>query len=147
MLLLQKMIDDLKDSTGNAVRLTSLAFAAAVFLFITIGFLCAAAFVFVLERYGPLYACLSGAGVFLLAALIAMICYAARKNRRPPPKPPEEEKSALQSALSDPMVLAMGLQVVRSVGIKRLIPLLAIGGVAVGLMAQRHRSSEPPKEK
>lgn len=145
--MLQKFIDDIKDSTGNAMRLTSLAFATAVFLFITVGFLCAAAFVFVLERYGLLYACLSGAGVFFLAALIALTFYAARKNRRPPPKPPEEEKSAFQSALSDPMVLAMGLQVVRAVGIKRLVPLMAIGGVALGLLAQRHRSGVPPQDK
>ncbi|HEY0235125.1 MAG TPA: hypothetical protein VGC86_08750 [Afipia sp.] len=144
--MLQKLIDDIKDSTGNAVRLTSLAATAAIFLFITVGFLCAAAFVFVLERYGLLYACLSGAGVFFVAALIALTFYAARKNRLPPPKPPEEEKSALQSALSDPMVLAMGLQVVRTVGIKRLIPLVAIAGVALGFLSQRQRSGEPPKD-
>ncbi len=144
--MLQKFIDDLKDSTGTAVRLTSLAFAAAVLLFITVGFLCAAAFVLVLERYGLLYACLSGAGVFFVAALVVLAFYAARKRRRPPPKPPEEEKSAFQSALSDPMVLAMGLQVVRAVGIKRLVPLLVIGGAALGLLAQRHRSGEPPKD-
>ncbi len=145
--MLQKMIDDIKDSTGNAVRLTAIAVAIAVFLFITIGFLCAAAFVFVLDRYGLLDACLSGAGVFFVAALIAMICYVAQKRRRPPPKPPEEEKSALHAALSDPMVLAVGLQVVRSVGVRRLVPLLAIGAVAFGLLAQRRRTGEPPAEK
>ncbi len=145
--MFQKLIDDIKDSTGNAVWLTSLAAAAGVFLFITVGFLCAAAFVAVLDRYGLLYACLSGAGVFFLAALIALSFYAARKNRRPPPKPPEEEKSALHSALSDPMIMAMGLQVVRAVGVKRLIPLLAIGGVALGVLAQRQRTGEPPKDK
>ncbi len=143
--MLQKMIDDLKDSTGTAVRLTSFALGVAVCSFITVGFLCAAAFVVVLERYGLLYACLAGAGVFFIATLIAAICYAAGK-RNARRKPVEEEKSALHSALSDPMVLAVGLQVIRSVGVKRLIPLLAVAGVAFGLMSQRHRTGEPDQD-
>lgn len=143
--MLQDLIDDIKNSAGNAARLTSIAAAAGIFLFIALCFLCAAAFVAVLERYGLLYACLAGGGVFLVAAFIAMICYAVRKKRQPPPRPPEEQKSALYAALADPALLAMGLQIVRTVGAKRLIPLLAIAGVAFGVMAQRHRSGEPPK--
>jgi len=61
--MFQRMIDDFKASTGTALRLTSLAAAAAVALFITISFLCAAAFVFVLQRYGLIEACLAGAVV------------------------------------------------------------------------------------
>jgi hypothetical protein len=34
--------------------------------------------------------------------------------------------------------MAMGLQVARTVGMKRLLPLLAIGGIALGLLASRH---------
>lgn len=144
--MLQDLIDDIKNSADNAVRLTSMAAAAGIFLFIALCFLCAAAFVAVLERFGLLYACLAGGGVFLVAALITLICYAVRKKRQPPPKPPEEQKSALYAALADPAILAMGLQVVRTVGAKRLIPLLAIAGVAFGLLAQRQRSGQPPKD-
>ena len=36
-----RMIDDFKDSTGTALRLTLLAAAAAFALFVTISFLCA----------------------------------------------------------------------------------------------------------
>jgi hypothetical protein len=39
--------------------------------------------------------------------------------------------------LADPMLLATGLQIVRAIGIKRLLPILAIGGVALGIMASR----------
>ena len=59
--MFQRLIDDFKDSTGTAMRLTSLAAAAAVALFITTSFLCAAAFVLVLEKYGPVQACFTGA--------------------------------------------------------------------------------------
>ncbi|MFL6837989.1 MAG: hypothetical protein ACJ8FZ_11880, partial [Bradyrhizobium sp.] len=62
--MFQRLIDDFKDSTGTALRLTSLAAAAAVALVVTIGFLSAAAFVFVLQNYGPVQACLAGAAIF-----------------------------------------------------------------------------------
>jgi hypothetical protein len=53
----------------------------------------------------------------------------------------------MQTALSDPMVLAAGLQIVRTIGIKRIIPLLALGGVAFGLMAHRNSAAkEEPGE-
>ena len=64
--MFQRLIDDFKESTGTALRLTSLAAAAAMALLVTTAFLCAAAFVFVLEQYGPVQACLTGAAIGLL---------------------------------------------------------------------------------
>lgn len=52
----------------------------------------------------------------------------------------------MQTALSDPMVLAAGLQIVRTIGIKRIIPLVAIGGIALGLMANRRQAAEDEPE-
>jgi len=78
-----RMIDDLKESTGVVVRLTSLAAAIALAFFITISFLCAAAFVYVLQTYGLIEACLTGAGIFLFIALIGIAVYAMRKKTRP----------------------------------------------------------------
>lgn len=138
--MFQKFMDDFRDSTASVLRLTSLAAAAAVSLFITFAFLCAAAFVFVLQEYGLLQACLAGAGVFFVATLLAAICYAVIKRQKPK-KPAAPAKSTMQSALSDPMVLAAGLQIVRTIGLKRIIPLLAVGGIALGFMASR-RSAE-----
>lgn len=134
--MFQKFMDDIRESTGSALRLTSLALAVAISLFITIAFLCAAAFVYVLQNYGLLQACFAGAGVFFAATLVAAICYAVRK-RQIKKKPVEAAKSTMHAALSDPMVLAAGLQIVRTIGLKRIIPLVAIGGIALGLMAGR----------
>ena len=89
-----RMIDDFKESTGTAMRLTSLAAAAAVALFITTSFLCAAAFVVRAAEYGLIQACLAGAGVFFVVTLIAAISYMVRKSRikarveREPRNPP-----------------------------------------------------------
>jgi hypothetical protein len=141
-----RIIDDFKESTGNVVRLTSLAAAAAFALFITTAFLCAAAFMFVLEKYGPIEACLAGAAVFLVVTLLSAGSYMVRKHQIKV-KAEQEAKSAAHSLLADPAMVAIGLQVVRAVGIKRLVPILAIGGVALGLLAARgHAQAEEPAE-
>ncbi len=147
--MFQRFIDDFKDSTGTALRLTSLAAAAAVALFVTTSFLCAAAFIVVLNRYGPVQACLTGAAIFFVVTMIAAISYMVRKNQI---KVHAEQaaKSTAQSLLADPMLVAAGIQVVRAIGIKKLIPILAVGGLALGFMMSRGAAdtsaSEAPAE-
>jgi hypothetical protein len=144
--MFQRMVEDFKDSTGTALRLTSLAAAAALALFITMSFLCAAAFVVVLRKYGLIEACLTGAGVFFIVAVIAALCYMLRKNRIKA-RATETKKSAMQTALADPMLMAAGIQLIRSIGIKKLIPILAVGGLALGLLAGRNSSEDETLEK
>jgi len=139
--MFQRMIDDFKDSTGTAMRLTSLAAAAALALFVTTSFLCAAAFVFVLQKYGLIEACLTGAGIFFVITLIAAGCYLVRRNQVKA-RARETAKSAVQSALADPMLVAAGIQVIRAIGIKKLIPILAVGGLALGMLASRNAPSD-----
>jgi hypothetical protein len=145
--MFQRMIDDLKESAGRAMRRTSFAAAAALALFVTLSFLCAAAFIAVLQNYGPIAACLAGAAIFFVIALIAAGCYMARRNKVKA-RAAETQKSAIHSALGDPMLVAAGLQIVRAIGIKRLIPILAVGGLALGILAGRSNagSSESNEE-
>jgi hypothetical protein len=137
--MFQRMIDDFKDSTGSALRMSFLVAAAAVALFVTTSFLTAAAFVFVLQQYGLIQACLTGAGIFFVVALIAAGSYMARKRQAKARVERVEEtaKSAVQTALADPMLVAAGIQVIRAIGVKKLIPILAIGGLALGFLASR----------
>ncbi len=143
--MLVRVIDDLKQSTGVAIRMTSLAAAIAFALFVTISFLCAAAFIYVLQTYGLIEACLTGAVIFFAVALIGIIIYAVQKAhaRR---HAEETARSPLQTALADPMVLTAGIQAARAIGVKRLVPLLAIGGLALGLLANRSSSRQAPAE-
>jgi hypothetical protein len=144
--MFQRIIDDIKESTGTTLRLTSLAGAAAVALFITTCFLCAAAFMFVLERYGAIEACLAGAAVFFVVTAIAAGSYMVRKHQIKV-RAEQAAKNATHSLLADPAMVAIGIQLVRAIGIKRLVPLLAVAGVAVGLLAARgHASAEEPAE-
>jgi uncharacterized membrane protein YiaA len=146
--MLQRMIEDFKDSVATSAWLASLAAAIALTLFIALGFLCAAAFVYVLQTYGLIQACLAGAGVFFAVTVIAAICYMVRAKRIKPRA--EHKKSPLQSALADPMLVATALQLVRAIGVKRLIPILAVGGLALGFLATRgaaraNADDDPPQ--
>jgi hypothetical protein len=144
--MFQRIIDDFKESTGTALRLTSLAVAAAIALFITTAFLCAAAFILVLNKYGPVEACFTGAVIFFAVTLIAAGSYMVRQ-RQIRLRAQAAAKSAAHTMLADPMVVAAGLQLVRTIGIKKLIPLLAVGGLALGLMANRsHAADQTPAE-
>jgi hypothetical protein len=142
--MFQRLFDDFKQSTDNAVRLTALAATCVLALSIAVGFLSAAGFVFVLRNYGLIPAFLAGASLFLLIALIAACAYilrqkalAARKARAA-----ERTKSAIGTMLADPVLVAAGLQIVRAIGIKKLIPALALSGLAIGLLASRQASGD-----
>lgn len=136
--MLHHMIDDLKTMSAVALRLAGLAIGCTIALFITTAFLCAAIFVVVLDRYGLAEACLAGAAVFFVLTLITALAYVLykRETRR---AAAEAEESAFAAALSDPAMITVAFQVARTIGFKRLVPLLAIAGVAVGLSASRRR--------
>ena len=142
--MFQRLIDDFKDSTGTALRLTSLAAAAAMALLVTTAFLCAAAFVFVLQKYGPVQACLTGAAIFFVVTLIAAGCYMVRKKQieARAEQAAKTAKSTAQTVLADPMLVAAGIQVIRAIGVKKLIPILAVGGLALGFLREPRQHSE-----
>lgn len=138
--MFQRIIDGISASTGTTIRLTSLAAGAAFALLVTTGFLCAAAFISVLQKYGPVQACLAGAGIFFLLTLTAAGAYWGYKRevqKRAQIAAERAAKSAAQGMLADPMLLATGLQIARAIGVKRLLPILAIGGVALGILVSR----------
>jgi predicted histidine transporter YuiF (NhaC family) len=144
--MFQRFVDDMRVGAGVAIRLATLAVAAGVSLFITTCFLAAAAFVFVLEREGAVAACLASAAVFLVVTLIAAVFYIVKQNQnrkrleqaaREAAEAAKQAKAQASSLLTDPATLAIGLQLVRTIGVRRMIPILAIGGVVLGLLAAR----------
>jgi hypothetical protein len=140
-----RIVDEFKESTSSALRQVSLISAVALALFITAGFLCAAAFIFMLENYGPVTACLAGAAVFFIVAIIAGGVYALRKRQIAARA--RQRSRTMTHLFADPVVVTTGLQIVRAIGVKRLIPLIAIAGVAFGLLASRGAArDEAPAE-
>ena len=134
-----RIVDELKDSTSSALGQALIVAAVALALFIMAGFLCAATFLVVLENYGAVAACLAGAGIFLVIAAIAGAIYAVRRRQiaARARQRADQRASSPTRLFADPVVMATGLQIVRTIGLKRLIPLIAIGGVALGLLASR----------
>ena len=140
--MFQRLIDDVKESTGNAVRMTSLAAAAGVALLITTAFLCAAAFMFVLDvtdRSRPVSRARRSSSSSRRSPPAATWRASVRSGPRRAGSEKAERlpKPRRSSLLADPAMLAIALQVVRAIGIKRLVPILAIGGVALGVLAAR----------
>lgn len=149
--MLQRLIDDVRMGAGSAVRLACLGAVMAISLFVLTGFLSAAAFMYVLPREGAVTACFAGGSVFFVIALVAATVYSVKQQQEQKraeeaaARAAQNAKSAAASFLSDPATLAIGLQIVRTVGVRRMIPLLAIGGVALGFLAsQRDRRREEP---
>ena len=139
--MFQRIIDDVKTSTGETLRQTSLGAVVAISLFVATAFLSAALFVAVLDYYGLIQACLADAGLFLVMSLIAALVYRERK-RQIQRRAAERARSTAHAFLADPAMVATGIQIVRAIGVKRLLPILAVGGLALGLMAGRSQMSE-----
>jgi hypothetical protein len=102
----------------------SIAAAAGVAAFF---FLVIAAFLWAQQRYDTIVACVGGGGLFLLVAVIALTILAI--SRRRAAKAEQEAASAAPGWLADPAVLLMGVQIVRSIGIGRLLP-IALAAIA-----------------
>ncbi len=138
--MFQRLIDDLKDSTGATLRMTSLVVLAGLALFVTLSFVCAALFVSVMQRYGAIEACLTIAGIFLVISLVVGGIYLAKKRRAEARALAEAQRAARAAAAApmiDPMLLATALPIVRAIGLTRLIPLLTVAGIAYGYYVSR----------
>jgi hypothetical protein len=134
--MFQRIVDDVKDSTSTALRHVSLLAVAAFALLIAIGFLCAAGFIYVLQNYGAIAACIAGGILFLIVTLAAFVWSTALKQQHEL-RARQRAKAAARSPLIDPSLVVTGVQLARAVGAKRLVPLLAIGGLALGFLASR----------
>ena len=146
--MFQRVIDDLKDSTGATLRMTLLLALAGLALFVTLSFVCGAVFVAVMHRFGAIEACLTIAGIFLVISLIVGGIYLSKKRRikaRAIAAAQQARRAAANAAPTfDPMLLATALPIVKAIGLTRLIPILAIAGAAYGYYVSR--TSAPADE-
>ena len=122
--MFERIFDRWKKDASGALLLGVIAAASIVTATVAVSFLCAAAFVVALDRYGLVDACLAGAGVFLVATMALLGTYAiyvARRRRN------AQARAALEppalSPLADPRLILAGLQIVQAIGFKRLLPI------------------------
>jgi heme/copper-type cytochrome/quinol oxidase subunit 2 len=133
------------DAIIRTAILGAIAAAAGMTAFL---FAVVAAFLWAQQRYDTIVAALTAGGIFLLAALIALIwLFVARRRaeRRRKRREAKAAASAPPSWLTDPAMLIAAAQVVRTVGLGRLIP-IALTGLAAfgaaGVMGSRSAAKE-----
>jgi hypothetical protein len=120
--------------------------AIAVFAALTaFAFLCVAAYHSLALQLGGIYAALAMAAVFVAIAIIGIaICLLAQRRARERAILERAARAHAPSWLLDPKIVATAVQVGRSLGWQRAIP-LALVGFMVAQWAREHRarSSEP----
>lgn len=109
-------------------------------------------FLWVLQTYGLLYAWCSVAAAFGAIALIALIPFISANSKRRALARKAEARVAKAEAeraekktpdwWQDPAMLLTGLQLARTIGFKRLLPVLAIGAVAAGYLLSRQSETD-----
>ena len=102
---------------------------------VTFVFLLVAAFVWLARRFDPLVAGLVLGGIFLLITIFAL-GYAFWSQRRTAQRAELALASRRGTSWLDPKLLAGALQVSRAIGLRKMIPLLAIGVLAAGAAMQ-----------
>jgi hypothetical protein len=121
-----------KARTGFGPALVVWFLVALVALALALGFFCAAAFVGLASRYDGVTAGLMLGGGFLLVAILAAVAGWVARLRN-------IERARLELAARshagwlDPKFLAVGMEIGRSLGWRRLATLAAVGVLAAGL--------------
>jgi hypothetical protein len=121
-----------KAKTGLGPEVIAWSLVALVGAVAALIFLILAGYIVLANAYSPLTAALVLAAAFLLVAILAaVLCLAAQRRIA------ERSRVALAARTSafwfDPKLLSVGVDAVRAIGLKRLVPLAAIGILAGGL--------------
>ena len=110
-------------------------------------FLCVAAYDWLALQIGSVYAALVMAAIFVVIAIIGLVaCLLARRRARARAILERAARAHAPSWLLDPKILATAVQVGRSLGWQRVIP-LALVGFMVAQWAREHRAhTQEPAE-
>ena len=151
--LINEQLLKLKLKTGFSSAIAVWALISLMSAIIAGVFFLVAAFVWLSQRYDSVTAALILAGTFLAFAIISMLALVLTRNRTIDRARAELTLAATarkHSAVSwmDPKMLAIGVQILSAVGLKRIVPIAAAGFLAASLgkeWAARHhaRDKEP----
>jgi hypothetical protein len=144
------LIDDLKEKVDGMLKLAvagAIAAAAGI-----VAFMCfaVALFLWMQQTYGTLEAWLALGALFAALAalgLISMLVFRSRANSRRQKATTvsarAEDPTMVSRLLQEPAVLLTGLQLLRFVGARRLLPVILLGVVAGGFLMSRN--GHPPR--
>ena len=144
--MLTGFFDDLKRKIDGALKIAvagAVAAAAATAAFVCLAIVL---FLWTQQNYGTMEAWLALAGLFALVAAIGGIVVLSVRRRVPPARPREavRETPAFARLLQEPAVLLTGIQLIRGLGVRGLVPLLILAAVAGGVLTSRNGRSHTP---
>lgn len=137
------LFDDLKFKVDGMLKLAVAGAIAATAGIVAFFCFAIALFLWVQQEYGTLNAWLSLASLFLAVAIVGgifMIVIRRRPAMRREAKP-REATSPTMKLLQEPAVLLTGLQIVRVLGVRGILPIILLGAVAGGLLMNRNGHS------
>ena len=145
--LMRDMVLAVQTRTGITASFVVWLVIVALAASTAFAFLCVAAFAWLSLQIGSVYAALAMAAIFVAIAIIGLIvCLLARRRARERAILERAARAHAPSWLLDPKILATAVQVGRSLGWQRVIP-LALVGIMVAQWAREHRaSSDEPAE-
>jgi len=132
------LIDELKSKVDGMLKL---AVAGAVMAAALVAaFMCftVALFLWMQEANGTLEAWMAVGALFAAVAALGGLFVLIVRRRSHKPQQRSPEPSAVARLLQEPAVLLTGLQLVRMVGGRGLLPIILLGAVAGGLMMNRN---------
>jgi cytochrome c biogenesis protein CcdA len=134
---------DVRDRFDGAVKTVACAAAAAAAGVASLFFFLVALFLWTQQHYGTIAATLVLAIVFLFAAMAALtIAWVVRQ--RSAERQQRVRKSSPQW-WADPAIIAAALEVFKTIGSKRLIPVL-LGAFVVGTLLSRSGGAPKPDD-
>jgi hypothetical protein len=145
--LMRDMVLAVQTRTGITASFVVWLVIVALAASTAFAFLCVAAFAWLSLQIGSVYAALVMTAIFVAIAIIGLIVgLLARRRARERAILERAARAHAPSWLLDPKILATAVQVGRSLGWQRVIP-LALVGIMVAQWAREHRaSSDEPAE-
>lgn len=129
--LMHEAVLSVQTRTGITAPLLALFAVIALATLTAFAFLCVAGFAWFALEFGNVYAALLMAGIFVLIALVCgLICVLARRRARERAILERAARAHAPSWLLDPKILATAVQVGRTVGWQRIVPIALIGFMA-----------------
>lgn len=102
---------------------------------VTFAFFLIAAFVWLAQRYDPLIAS-AGLGAIFLLITIVVLAYCLQLRRRTTERAELALAASRNAPWLDPKLLGGAIQASQTIGLRKMVPLLAVGFLVLGLATQ-----------
>lgn len=127
--MFSSLLNDLKRAIGEMLTIAGCALILAGAAIIAFAFFALAAFVWIENTYDTITAALTLGIFFVIVAVIVLIVMLIMRNRAR-----KRLQKSRQRWWADPAVVATGVELVRMLGARRVIPAALIAGVILGVM-------------